>query len=101
MLRLAHHQIGLDLLRDSHICLNKGPLNLILCTLQVNRHQQFLTRQANFSNFGWAMLTLFRCVTGEAWNGIMYDCMVQPPFCNDDDNPNNDNGFVPTMTISR
>eukprot|EP00240_Pyramimonas_obovata_P000215 CAMPEP_0118927358 /NCGR_PEP_ID=MMETSP1169-20130426/4846_1 /TAXON_ID=36882 /ORGANISM="Pyramimonas obovata, Strain CCMP722" /LENGTH=1618 /DNA_ID=CAMNT_0006869105 /DNA_START=431 /DNA_END=5287 /DNA_ORIENTATION=+ len=59
---------------------------------KVNRNQTFLNRQANFSNFGWAMLTLFRCVTGEAWNGIMYDCMVEPPFCDDDNNPNNDFG---------
>jgi hypothetical protein len=28
---------------------------------------------ANFSNFGKAMVTLFRMSTGESWNGIMHD----------------------------
>jgi hypothetical protein len=23
-------------------------------------------------------------MTGEAWNGIMRDCMLQPPFCNEE-----------------
>jgi len=27
------------------------------------------------------MLTLFRMTTGESWNGIMHDCMIQPPLC--------------------
>jgi len=27
------------------------------------------------------MLTLFRIATGESYNGIMHDCMVQPPYC--------------------
>lgn len=22
-----------------------------------------------------------RCMTGENWNGLMRDCMIQPPFC--------------------
>jgi hypothetical protein len=35
----------------------------------------FLTDQANFDHFGIAMLTLFRCATGESWNGIMRDIM--------------------------
>ena len=30
---------------------------------KVNRHQEHLNRHANFKNFGWAMLTLFRCET--------------------------------------
>lgn len=29
-----------------------------------------------FQNFGMAMLTLLRCVTGESWNGIMHDLMI-------------------------
>lgn len=24
---------------------------------------------------------LFRIVTGEDWNKIMHDCMIQPPYC--------------------
>jgi hypothetical protein len=31
---------------------------------------------ANFRNFGWALLTLFRCVTGEGWNVLMHDCAI-------------------------
>lgn len=38
------------------------------------------------------MLTLFRMITGESWNGLMYDCMVEYPRCDDDNNPNNDYG---------
>ncbi len=30
-----------------------------------------------------ALLLLFRCMTGEAWNGVMRDCAIAPPFCND------------------
>jgi hypothetical protein len=37
---------------------------------------QYLSRHANFSNVGLAMLTLFRMITGETWDGIMQDCMI-------------------------
>eukprot|EP00762_Andalucia_godoyi_P008681 ANDGO_00428.mRNA.1 Muscle calcium channel subunit alpha-1 len=40
-----------------------------------------LDRHANFETFGNALLTLMRMITGESWNCIMYDCMVQPPNC--------------------
>jgi len=33
-------------------------------------------RYVNFKEFGTAVLTLFRCVTGESWNGIMHDLMI-------------------------
>jgi len=46
-----------------------------------------LDRHANFRNFGIALLTLIRVITGEAWNGIMYDCMVQPPDCDPSNSP--------------
>ena len=36
-----------------------------------------LSRYANFETFGFSMLTLFRMATGEAWNGIMHDTMIQ------------------------
>eukprot|EP00879_Flechtneria_rotunda_P031665 GHRR01034614.1.p1 GENE.GHRR01034614.1~~GHRR01034614.1.p1 ORF type:complete len:288 (+),score=72.75 GHRR01034614.1:323-1186(+) len=36
----------------------------------------YLDRHANFSNVGIALLTLFRIITGESWDGIMQDCMV-------------------------
>eukprot|EP00004_Rigifila_ramosa_P011837 TRINITY_DN2534_c0_g1_i1.p1 TRINITY_DN2534_c0_g1~~TRINITY_DN2534_c0_g1_i1.p1 ORF type:complete len:1746 (+),score=405.35 TRINITY_DN2534_c0_g1_i1:45-5282(+) len=42
---------------------------------------QNLTRSANFRNFAFSLLTLFRMLTGEYWNGIMRDCKVQPPHC--------------------
>jgi len=37
------------------------------------RLQENLDIHANFQNFFAAMLTLFRCTTGESWNDIMYD----------------------------
>lgn len=39
------------------------------------RHGEFLNRHANFETFPQALLLLFRMATGEAWNGIMHDCM--------------------------
>jgi len=45
------------------------------------KKQDFVTDQANFSNFLIAVLTLFRITTGESWNGLMHDCMIQPPEC--------------------
>lgn len=30
----------------------------------------------SFQNFGISLLTLFRCVTGESWNGVMHDLMI-------------------------
>ncbi len=38
----------------------------------------YLNEDANFCTFGIAFLTMFRCATGESWNGIMHDCMVTP-----------------------
>jgi hypothetical protein len=35
-----------------------------------------LSRYAKFEDFPTAVLTLFRMSTGEAWNGIMHDCMI-------------------------
>ena len=36
----------------------------------------YLNTEANFCSFGTAALTMFRCATGEDWNGIMHDAMV-------------------------
>ena len=36
----------------------------------------FINDDANFASFGNAMLTLFRCITGESYNGIMHDAMI-------------------------
>ncbi len=35
----------------------------------------------NFGNFGSAMLTLFRCSTGEDWGSVMFDLGRLPPDC--------------------
>ncbi|CAL8084276.1 unnamed protein product [Calicophoron daubneyi] len=40
-----------------------------------------LGRHANFHNAFRATALLTRIMTGEDWNKIMHDCMVQPPFC--------------------
>lgn len=34
---------------------------------------EFINGDANFSTFYLALITLFRCATGEDWNGIMHD----------------------------
>jgi hypothetical protein len=36
--------------------------------------QESLNSHVNFQHFGFALLTLFRITTGEAWNEIMWDC---------------------------
>merc|ERR1711988_501818 len=35
----------------------------------------------NFSTFGESLYALFRLSTGENWNGIMHECMTEPPDC--------------------
>ena len=40
-----------------------------------SNYGNYITRHANFENFGMALLTLARCVTGESFNGIMHDVM--------------------------
>lgn len=35
---------------------------------------EFINGDANFSTFYLAIITLFRCATGEDWNGVMHDC---------------------------
>lgn len=41
------------------------------------RQGEFLNRHANFEEIGTSLLVLFRMSTGESWNGIMHDCMIQ------------------------
>jgi len=36
---------------------------------------------ANFESFWVSAITLFRCSTGEDWNGIMHSLRIQPPYC--------------------
>ncbi|KAK7489326.1 hypothetical protein BaRGS_00019434, partial [Batillaria attramentaria] len=40
-----------------------------------------LGRHANFQTAPHAIMLLFRIVTGEDWNKILHDCMVDKPFC--------------------
>ncbi len=43
---------------------------------EVTTDGDFITKHANFQTFFQALLLLFRCVTGESWNGIMHDAMI-------------------------
>ena len=41
-----------------------------------------LNQNANFDSFPKGMYTLYRAFTGEGWNSLCIDHMVQPPYCN-------------------
>jgi hypothetical protein len=41
----------------------------------------YINNDANFNTFGSAYITLIRSMTGENYNGLMHDLMVEPPFC--------------------
>lgn len=41
-----------------------------------NRYGENIDRHANFETVPIAITVLFRIVTGEDWNKIMHDCMV-------------------------
>ena len=41
---------------------------------------EFINQDANFATFGTAMMTLFRCITGESYNGIMHDAMITEEY---------------------
>ncbi len=41
----------------------------------------YINSQANFNSFYNSMITLFRCMTGEAWNGLMHDCAKTGAVC--------------------
>ena len=65
--------------------LNIGALMFLLCfvyaILGMNlfgkvKFGENLNEDANFTNFGHSLLLLLRMVTGEAWNSVMYDCMI-------------------------
>ena len=42
------------------------------------KYGEHLNENANFCSFPKAFLTMFRCATGEDWNGIMHDATVSP-----------------------
>jgi hypothetical protein len=65
--------------------LNIGGLFFLLCFVYAILGMQLfgkikfgenMNADANFRNFGNAMLTLVRMVTGEGWNSVMYDCTL-------------------------
>ncbi|XP_035712749.1 sodium leak channel non-selective protein isoform X2 [Folsomia candida] len=50
------------------------------------KYGEGLSRHANFGTATKGVAMLFRIVTGEDWNKIMHDCMVQPPYCTQGEN---------------
>ncbi|KAJ9470512.1 Muscle calcium channel subunit alpha-1 [Diplonema papillatum] len=101
MVRLLRLSKGMQILLEtlwyslpylSNIFLFLGLLFFIYATLGVSlfsgvRRGAYLAYHSNFDNFGSAVLLLFRCCTGEDWNGIMHDLMVEPPECDGDCGP--------------
>ena len=74
--------------------INIGSLLFLLCfvfaILGMNlfgkvKFGENLNEHANFRNFGQSLLLLLRMVTGEAWNSVMYDCMITPATSGCDD----------------
>ncbi|XP_070576216.1 sodium leak channel NALCN-like isoform X2 [Ptychodera flava] len=45
------------------------------------KYGEMLDRHANFKTAPAAIAVLMRIITGEDWNKIMHDCMIQPPYC--------------------
>lgn len=60
---------------------------------------EFLNDDANFGSFFTTMVTLFRMSTGESYNGLMHDCMIEEPYCDPDTNCGFP-GFAPIYFIS-
>lgn len=50
------------------------------------KYGEGIGRHANFESPVTGVAMLFRIVTGEDWNKIMHDCMIQPPYCTPADN---------------
>ncbi|XP_024086149.1 sodium leak channel non-selective protein isoform X2 [Cimex lectularius] len=50
------------------------------------KYGEGIGRRANFESPVTGVAMLFRIVTGEDWNKIMHDCMIQPPHCTPADN---------------
>ena len=42
---------------------------------------ELMNEDANFNSFDVAFMTLFRSSTGESFNGIMHDLMIEEPYC--------------------
>lgn len=50
------------------------------------KYGEGIGRRANFESPVTGVAMLFRIVTGEDWNKIMHDCMIQAPYCTPADN---------------
>ncbi|XP_017774195.1 PREDICTED: sodium leak channel non-selective protein isoform X2 [Nicrophorus vespilloides] len=50
------------------------------------KYGEGIGRRANFESPVTGVAMLFRIVTGEDWNKIMHDCMIQPPYCTEAEN---------------
>lgn len=100
VLRLLHQARGLRKLADMlklavPSLLNVGGLLVLLHVVYAVsgmalfggiEYRGFINQHANFDSFPAAMVTLFRVLTGESYNGIMHDCMLKhPPLCEPDD----------------
>lgn len=43
-------------------------------------YQEFISEKANFNGIGNAIITLFRCSTGEDWNKLMHELTIYDPL---------------------
>lgn len=63
------------------------------------KHGVAINSRANFQGSINAMIMLFRITTGEDWNKVMHDCMIQKPYCTEatdrENYWNSDCGSVP------
>ena len=80
-----------------------GLLFFIFAIVGVNlfsrvRKGEYLNYHTNFETFTSAILLLFRMVTGENWNGVMRDTMVEYPDC-DPNPPVQDCGYSQTAPL--
>jgi hypothetical protein len=63
------------------------------------KHGDNLHEWSNFESFFMSMLLLFRMCTGESYNGVMHDAMIQPPECNDANADQSNCGFPESAPI--
>lgn len=50
----------------------------------LTRYGSYTNEHLNFRSFGSTLLALFRMNTGESWDYIMQDTMIEVPLCTDD-----------------
>ena len=47
----------------------------------LTKFKGFTNDHSNFRSFLGALLTLFRMMTGENWQYLMYSTIIEPPYC--------------------